>query len=473
MPFQIYSTLTKVKAPFEPIEPGKVRMYNCGPTVYGRAHIGNMRAFVFADLVRRWLEHEGFEVRQIMNITDVGHLVDDADDGEDKLIAQAKKEGRDPWKISAEHAAQFFLDLEALGCSKAAVYPRATDHIEEMLEMIDGLMEKGYAYRAGDNVYFDVSKFELYGRLSGNRVEDLESGSRVEVLEEKRSPVDFALWKSDSQHLMKWDTRYGPDGFPGWHIECSAMARKHLGDRIDIHTGGEDNVFPHHECEIAQSEAFTGEPFSTYWMHSKFLQVDGGKMSKSLGNVYNLDDIVEHGFEVRALRYTLLRGHYRQPLNFTWAVMTDSAKALEKLDDLVQRLRRAVEGQSAADDPEAGRELLSGARAEFVEAMNDDLNTPRALAALHPMRDHVLAARFGSSVAREVLEFLLEVQGVLGFPSLEQESDLDSEIDALIQERIEARASRDFARSDEIRDQLLAQGILLEDTAEGTLWRRK
>ncbi|MCL4154085.1 UNVERIFIED_CONTAM: hypothetical protein GTU68_037598 [Idotea baltica] len=427
-------------------------MYNCGPTVYARIHIGNLRAFMFADLLRRWLEHEGYEVSQIMNITD----------GNDKLDAQARREGKDPYEISRHHAAVFLEDLKRMDCLEAQHYPRATDHIPEMLEMIDKLIADGYAYQTGENVYFEVSKFERYGRLSGNKVDDLDAGNRIEVNEEKRAPADFALWKSDPAHLMKWESRFGPDGFPGWHIECSAMARKHLGDRIDIHTGGEDNVFPHHECEIAQSEAFTGESFATYWMHTKFLQVDGGKMGKSLGNAYTLDDITDKGFDLRVLRYTLLRGHYRSPLNFTW----------DKLDDLVGRLRRVAAGEEGPDDSGAGQAELDACRTEFVDAMNDDLNTPRALAALHSLRDHVVQGRIGSATATNSFTFLEGVHGALGVLRL-TEDNLDGAIEALIEERLEARNNKDWARSDEIRDELLAQGILLEDTGGKTVWRRK
>ncbi len=471
MTFQVYNTLTKQKEVFRTLEEGKVRMYNCGPTVYARIHIGNLRAFMFADLLRRWLEHEGYEVCQIMNITDVGHLTDDADDGDDKLDARARREGKDPYEISRHFADLFLDDLKRMECLPAHHYPRATDHIPEMLEMIDKLIADGYAYQTGENVYFEVGKFEHYGRLSGNKVDDLDAGNRIEVNQEKRAPADFALWKSDPSHLMKWESRFGPDGFPGWHIECSAMARKHLGDRIDIHTGGEDNVFPHHECEIAQSEAFTGEGFATYWMHTKFLQVDGGKMGKSLGNAYTLDDIEAKHHDLRTLRYTLLRGHYRSPLNFTWDVMADSAKALEKLDDLVGRLRRIAAGEEGAQDAGAGQAELDTCRSEFVDAMNDDLNTPRALASLHSLRDHAVQGRIGSACGASALEFLGKVHGALGFLRLEEDS-LDASIEALIQERLDARNNKNWARSDEIRDELLAQGILLEDTGGKTVWRR-
>ncbi|MHC4380903.1 MAG: cysteine--tRNA ligase, partial [Planctomycetota bacterium] len=271
MDLRLYNTYTRDKQLFEPIEEGKVRMYHCGPTVYQRPHIGNYRAFLFADLLRRVFEVAGYEVQQVMNLTDVGHLLDDADEGEDKLEAQARKDKLDPWQVVEQVSRQFFADLDDLGVQPAHAYPRATDHIEEMVEMIEVLIDKGHAYRVGDNVYFEVASFPAYGRLSGNRIEDLEAGARLEVNMEKRHPADFALWKSDAKHIMKWETEFGADGFPGWHIECSAMARKYLGDHFDIHTGGEDNVFPHHECEIAQSVCALDGPFVNLWMHTKFL----------------------------------------------------------------------------------------------------------------------------------------------------------------------------------------------------------
>ncbi len=472
MPFHLYNSLTKKKEVFESLEPGKVRMYNCGPTVYSRAHIGNLRSFLFADLLRRWLEHLGYEVLQVMNITDVGHLTDDeADEGEDKIEARARREKKDPWQISSEYARLFLEDLEALGVRPAMAYPRATEHIEDMVALIEGLLEKGVAYQVGEEVYYDVHRFPEYGKLSGNRIEDLEAGARVEVDEKKRHPADFLLWKSDPHHLMKWETRFGPHGFPGWHIECSAMAMRLLGDQIDIHTGGEDNVFPHHECEIAQSEALTGKPFARFWAHAKFLQVDGGKMSKRLGNVYTLQDVVERGFTPRELRYTLIRGHYRQPLNFTWKIMEESRRQLEKLDDLVQRLRRIRDGKEGAADPDAGRDAVANARAEFEAAMNDDLNVPRALATLFVLRDEVVAGRLGARAAEEALDFLEMAHDVLGVLDLSEQT-LDEEVEELIRRREAARAAKDWAEADRIRDELQRRGIVLEDTPAGTTWRR-
>ena len=467
MPLELYNTFSRTKEPFETLEEGVVRMYNCGPTVYGRPHIGNLRSFLFADLLRRWLEYRGFEVRQVMNITDVGHLVDDADEGEDKLDAQARREQLDPWKISARYAAEFLGDLVALGCRQALVYPRATDHIPEMLEMIQALIASGHAYEVNGDVYFDVTSFPAYGALSGNKLEDLEAGSRIAVRAEKRNPADFALWKSDEQHLMKWDSAFGPHGFPGWHIECSAMAKKHLGEQLDIHTGGEDNIFPHHECEIAQSEALSHKRFARFWMHAKFLQIDGGKMAKSLGNVYVLDDVVERGFEPRHLRFALLRGHYRQPLNFTWQIMEESKAFVENLDRLAQDLERL----GAQAGPNKGGELVARARADFEAAMDDDLSVPRALSAIGHLRAATLAGDVCGQAAKDGLTLLRDFDAVFGVVRFEQE-DLEASIEARIQAREAARAAKDWAESDRIRDELVTEGIALEDSPSGPIWRR-
>jgi cysteinyl-tRNA synthetase len=472
MAFQVYNTLTRQKEEFRTLQPGVVRMYNCGPTVYGRAHIGNLRTFLFADTLRRWLEYRGYEVWQVMNITDVGHIQADADAGEDKIEAEARKTSKDPWAISRGWTELFFQDLAALGFRRATANPKASEHIPQMLEIIEGLLAKGYAYQVAGDVYFEVAKFPGYGRLSGNKVEELDAGNRIEVREEKRHPADFALWKSDPKHLMKWQSRFGPDGFPGWHIECSAMSRAHLGDQLDIHTGGEDNIFPHHECEIAQTEAFTGRPFASYWMHSKFLQVDGGKMSKSLGNVYSLDEVRQKGFEPRQLRYCLIRGHYRAPLNFTWEIMKESAAALENLDDLVVRLRKAARGEGASPSADDGLEAVGEAKAEFEAALDDDLNTPRALAALYKLRTLVLEQDLGQSAAAAALHFVKKANDVFGVMRVEEEL-LGDDIQKLIDARQEARKKKDFAESDRIRDYLLGKGIVLEDSAKGVSWKKK
>jgi cysteinyl-tRNA synthetase len=471
-----YNTFSRAKEPFEAVataSSGKplVRMYNCGPTVYARQHVGNFRAFLFADTLRRWLEVKGFEVRQVMNITDVGHVVADADEGEDKIQAEAKKTGRDPWEISRHFAKLFREDLAALGVKPAMAYPHATEYIPAMLEIVDGLVAKGFAYRAGEggqDVYFDVTRFPDYGKLSGNRVEDLAAGARVEVREEKRHPADFALWKSDPAHVMKWESRYGPHGFPGWHIECSAMARALLGDELDIHTGGEDNVFPHHECEIAQSEAFTGKRFARFWMHTRFLTVDGGKMSKSLGNVYTLDDVKERGFDVRTLRFALIRGHYRSPLDFTWKVMEECKSALAGLDEMVSVLEQG----DFASAPTKGEDLVARARATFVDAMDDDLGVPQALSALFTLRQDVLHGSVGGAgvdAAKDVLRLADDALGIL--PA--NDSAADAAIDAKVEARNAAKAARDFALADRLRKELTEAGVVLQDMPGGkTIWRR-
>jgi cysteinyl-tRNA synthetase len=476
MTLVLHNSYTKKKESLDPVEPGKVRMYNCGPTVYAPAHIGNFRTYLFADVLRRGLEYRGYEVRQVMNFTDVGHLQDEvAEEGEDKVLAAARREEIDPWQICQRYIDRFLADRDELGILPPHVNPRATDHVPEMLTIVDDLIAKGHAYQVhgegGDDVYFDVTSFPRYGRLSGNKVEALDAGARIAVRAEKRHPADFALWKTDPRHLMKWKSRFGEHGFPGWHIECSAMALKHLGREIDIHTGGEDNVFPHHECEIAQSECHTGDRFARVWMHARFLQIDGGKMAKSLGNVYTLDDVKAKGFEARALRFALVRGHYRQPLNFTWEILAESAKALEGLDDLAHRLRLAAEGRGAAPELDAGADTLAAARGKFESSMDDDLNMPGAIAALFELRDAVVHGRLGARTAAEALEFLRAADTVLAVIRTEEQT-LDDSVQARIDARNAARERRNFAEADRLRDELLGEGIVLEDTADGTLWRR-
>ncbi|MDP6963591.1 MAG: cysteine--tRNA ligase, partial [Planctomycetota bacterium] len=456
MKIKLYDTRSRSKREFVPINEGKVGMYHCGPTVYKRPHIGNYRAFLFADLLRRVFEMLGYEVNQVMNLTDVGHLLADAEDGEDKLEAQAKKENLDPWQIVEKVSAQFFEDLDSLRVQPAHAYPRATDYIEQMVEIIEILIEKGHAYKVGSNVYFDVHSFDNYGELSGNNISDLEAGARLEVNDEKRHPADFALWKTDPQHLMKWDTVFGEHGFPGWHIECSAMSREYLGEHFDIHTGGEDNVFPHHECEIAQSEcAFDGD-FVNYWMHTKFLQVDGGKMSKSLGNVYSLCDLQDQGFSPLDFRFLISRGHYRSSLNFTFEALRGASEARKNLCDFVKRLQAAA--GDAAIDPNC--ELVEKARQDFVAALCDDLNTSAAIAAVFTLRSEFMNSQFAPSAAAAALEFVNQtVQSVFG--SLDDEAcDEDGlsndEVEQLIKQRTQARADKDWALADRVRDELTA-----------------
>ena len=466
---KVFNTLTRRKETLEPIERGKVRMYNCGPTVYNYATIGNFRAYIFADVLRRALEYFGYEVTQVVNITDVGHMTSDADEGEDKMAKAAREERKDPWHVAEFYMNAFFEDVDALNIQRAHVYPRATEHIEEMIGAVEKLLERGHAYVVNGNVYYDVASFPPYGRLSGNTLEQLNAGARIEVNPEKKNPQDFALWKQDPKHIMQWDSPWGR-GFPGWHIECSAMSMRYLGEQMDIHTGGEDNIFPHHESEIAQAEGATGKsPFVKYWMHTRFLLVDGQKMSKSLGNFFTLRDLIEKDCDPMAVRYVLMSTHYRQPLNFTLDGVDAAKESIRRLKDFRLRLQEA----SAPEDNPALSDALEKGRKGFEEALADDLNTSASLASLFEMVREVNRLELSAADGRRALELLEKfdtVMGVLGEPSAEE--SLDAEIEALIQEREDARKNRDFRAADAIRDQLKARGILLEDLPTGTRWKR-
>ena len=355
-------------------------MYNCGPTVYGYIHIGNLRAFVFADILRRHLERSDFEVTQIMNITDVGHMMADEDEGEDKMEAVAKKEGKTPEEVAKFFTKAFFKDIKLMNIKPASAYPKASEHIKEMTDLIGKLLENGCAYKVpsedgqGHSVYFDISTFPDYGKLSGNRVEGLNPGARVDVRSEKKHPADFALWIYNPKHLMQWETPWG-QGYPGWHIECSAMAIKYLGKTIDIHTGGEDNKFPHHECEIAQAECSTGQTFSKLWLHVTHLMVEGEKMSKSKGNFFTLADLRKKGYRSREVRYHLMSAQYRQQLNFTFDGLDGARSALARLDDFADAVRAYEPKEDGRSTTFVGRALKA-----FDRAMDDDLNLPEASA---------------------------------------------------------------------------------------------
>ncbi|MHC5212184.1 MAG: cysteine--tRNA ligase [Planctomycetota bacterium] len=486
MSLHLHNTLTRSKQPFAPVEPGRVRMYNCGPTVYARAHIGNFRSFLFADVLRRWLELAGYEVMQVMNITDVGHARDDdPDSADDKMDAAARKEQLDPWQVAEKYIELFLADVDALGIRRAHHYPRATDHIPQMLAIIEQLIASGHAYRVDGNVYYDVTTFPAYGKLSGNTAEDLLAGARIEVNDEKRDPRDFALWKTDPHHLMQWDSPFGR-GFPGWHIECSAMSRALLGEgTLDIHTGGEDNVFPHHECEIAQSEGAFGEPFVRWWMHTRFLQVDGGKMSKSLGNLYTVDDVVARGFPAAALRFAMLRGHYRQVLNFTWETMEQSAAAVRRLRLFAEQMREAagdvaerraeLDARARSEAREHAPAWVTDALAKFDTGMDDDLNVSAALDGTFSLLTEANRAGATGADAAAALDALRHMDGVLGVLEGEGEganAALDAEVEALIERRAAARAAKDWAAADALRDELAARGIELLDGKDGVKWRR-
>jgi len=465
---QIFNTMTRKKEEFQPLEPGKVRLYTCGPTVYMYVTIGNLRSFVCEDLLRRYLEYRGYEVSHVMNITDVGHLTEDEETGEDKLEVTARSQKKDPWQIAEFYARAFFEDIDAIGIKRATWYPKATDFIPEMIELVQRLIDNGHAYVSKDSVYYDISSFPQYGRLSGNPLEDLMPGARLEVNPDKRDPRDFALWVTDPKHIMRWESPWGV-GYPYWHVECSAMAMKLLGDSIDIHCGGEDNIFPHHECEIAQSEGATGQQYVRYWMHIRFLLVDGRKMSKSLGNFYTLRDLIEKGYDATAVRYLLLSTHYRQPLNFILDGIEAAKEAINRLNDFRLRMQETAAGDGP-ENPAVGEAVEKG-RAGFEAAMDDDLNISPALAALFNMVSDINRLDAGPEGAGYALDFLDRVNGVLNV--LPEDEELgDAEIKRLIEERQQARKDKDFVRADAIRDQLKDLGITLEDTAQGVRWKR-
>jgi cysteinyl-tRNA synthetase len=456
---EVTNTLTRAKEPVRPRTPGRVTMYSCGPTVYRYAHIGNLRTFLLADLLRRALEAGGAEVRQVQNITDVGHMTNEEfDRGEDRMLVSARLEDKTPAEIAEHYTRAFLADAAAFNLQPAAEYPRASDYIPQMQELVARLLERGHAYEAGGNVYFAVESFPGYGRLSGNTLDQLRAGHRQEEPDpRKRHHADFALWKAAGPgRLVKWPSPWG-DGYPGWHIECSAMSLATLGEHIDVHTGGEDNVFPHHEDEIAQSEAVVGHQVVTTWVHGRHLLTEDRKMAKSTGNFLSLRELTGHGHSPLAARLLFLQARYRSPLNFTWDALDGAERALHRLRSRMASWAGAAGGQ----DPEAG-----GHAARFWAAVDDDLDTPTALAVLHELEgDESLApaARFAA------------VQALDRFLGL----DLDAEVgqalpagaEALIAEREAARAARDFAAADRLRDRLAAMGVEVTDTRAGTSWR--
>lgn len=462
---RIYNTLTRRKEEFKPIKEGEAGIYTCGPTVYNYAHIGNMRTFISEDLQVRALRFLGWKVNRVMNITDVGHLVSDADTGEDKMEQGARREGKSAWDIARFYTDEFFKDFKALNCADPDVTCRATDYIKEMIDLGLTLEKKGYTYVIpGDGVYFDTARFPDYGKLAGkSHIEGIQEGARIEANEGKRNPTDFAVWKFSApgeKRQMEWDSPWGK-GFPGWHMECSAMAMKHLGETIDMHWGGEDHVAIHHTNEIAQSEAATGKPFANYWLHARFLVTgDMGKMSKSSGEFLTTGLLVKKGYDPLAYRYYCLQTHYRKQLEFTWEGLDAAYKGLERLREASRRLAGAPAGGKPA-----GKYL-----SDFKAALEDDLNIPQALAcAWEAARDEALPAG-------ERLAFLKEADKVLGldlFAAPKAEADLEPELMALVEARAAARKAKDFKRSDELRAELAARGVLVEDGPGGQKWRRK
>ncbi|MBN1813147.1 MAG: cysteine--tRNA ligase [Anaerolineae bacterium] len=476
MDIQIYNTLTRRKETFQPIEPGKVRMYNCGPTVYDQAHIGNMRTYIFADLIRRGFEVLGYEVRQVMNITDVGHLTSDADEGEDRMLVGVRRTGRDPWEI-AEHFTQlFFEDTAALNILRPHVVCKATEHIPEMIDLVQRLESRGYTYEIGDGIYFDVSRFPGYGQLSGQTLDEMRAGARVEVNPEKRHPADFALWrKATPAHIMQWDSPWGC-GFPGWHIECSAMSMKYLGETLDIHTGGEDHIATHHPNEIAQSEASTSKPFVNVWMHGRFLRwsEDDRRMSKSSGEFLVVGDLGARGFDPLAFRYHCLTASYRVPLTFSWAGMESAAEGLRSLRENVRRLAEETREVTPHPNPPPNGGRGNAPTGRFRAAIADDFNVPEALAVTWETI-RVANRTTDGAEKRVLLEAVLDFDRVLGLglvDAVDAEELLPADVAALIQQREAARAARDWTTADALRQAIRQHAYEIEDTPSGTRWRR-
>ncbi|MCZ6793759.1 MAG: cysteine--tRNA ligase [Planctomycetota bacterium] len=485
MALRLHNTLTRSKEEFEPLQKGGVRMYNCGPTVYSYAHIGNFASFLMADLLRRYLEYSGYDVEQVMNITDVGHLTEDdvADArGEDKLEKSAREQSKTPEEIARHYEDAFHEDRRTLNLLPAHHYPRATEHIAEMIELTQELLDLGFAYESGGQIYFSIDRYPSYGQLSGNTTGELLAGHRVEKDPMKRNPLDFTLWKKDPKHLMQWDSPWGR-GFPGWHIECSAMSRKYLGPEFDIHTGGEDNIFPHHECEIAQSSRGSDLVFSRYWLHRRHILVEGKKMAKSAGNFFTIRDLLERGFGGLEIRYVLLSAHYRSSFNFSFDGLAAAREALRYLREFRVNARAAP--SAANGDLEEIDALAGRADQAFRAALDDDLNISGALAQVHGFVKasyKVLRSREAGERAARQLESWDRVLGVLeyheGNRAPEEEDSAtgglsDDEVDRLVAERREARARRDFAEADRLRDLLREAGVVIKDSPDRTVWHRE
>ena len=454
MDIYFYNTLTKQKDLFKPIEEGKVKIYSCGPTVYKDATIGNMRTNLLNDTLRRVLKYNGYELKHVMNITDVGHLVSDGDEGEDKMLKSAREEHKSPLEIAEHYTKLFFRDLERLNIETPEVVCKATDHIKEMLEMVQKIMKNGYAYETSTAIYFDVSKLDKYGILSGINLNDQKAGARVDVDPEKRNPYDFALWiKAPANHLMKWDSPWGPS-YPGWHIECSAMSTKYLGEEFDIHTGGIDLVPTHHENEIAQNKGACGKNPAHYWIHGEYLLINGGKMSKSLGNTYLIDDIIARGYSPLAYRLFNYSCHYRGKLNFTW-------EGIESANTSLIRLREGYQ-KHLNGNAEVSDEIIKDMENRFHQAINDDMNMPLELSVVWE------AVKYPEK-SPKIAQLLKKFDTVLGIKIDEvQETKIPQEILDLVEERKQARSDKNWSESDRLRDLIAEKGYIVKDTKDGT-----
>ncbi|HBG5098235.1 TPA: cysteine--tRNA ligase [Clostridioides difficile] len=463
---KVYNTLTRTKEEFVPLEEGKVKMYVCGPTVYNYIHIGNARPFIIFDTLRRYLEYRGYDVTYVQNFTDV----------DDKIINRSHEEGISPEEVAAKYIKEYFVDCDGLGIKRATVHPQVTDNIQQIIEFIKELEDKGYAYAVNDDVYFDTNKFEGYGKLSGQKQEDLEAGARIEVNDQKRHPMDFVLWKAKKEGEPGWDSPWG-EGRPGWHIECSVMSKRYLGETIDIHAGGQDLTFPHHENEIAQSEARSGKTFSKYWMHNGYININDEKMSKSKGNFFTVRDISKL-YDLEIVRFFMLSAHYRNPVNFSDEMLNQAKAGLERLYNTKEKLEftlsNLVESPLTEKEVELVKEL-DDFRQKFIDAMDDDVNTADAVSVIFE-----LAKLINSNVdensslefAKKCLDEFNELTGVLNIVNKKKDTVLDKDIEELIQKRTDAKKNKEFQLADDIRQQLLGMGIVLEDTRQGVKWKR-
>ena len=494
--FHLYNSLTRRAEPLALLEPGHLRFYACGPTVYSYAHIGNFRSFLTADLILRTAQAIGWKTTYVSNVTDVGHLTEDdyADaGGEDRMVkALRSKEGErfaNVWDLARYYTEVLLEDWHLLNLREPDVRPRATEHVTEQIRAVEQLLEKGHAYETTQGIYFSVESFPDYGKLSGNTASDqLEEGSRELVRDtEKRNPRDFALWKKDPSHLMQWYSPWGW-GFPGWHIECSVMSMTYLGEQFDLHTGGEDNIFPHHECEIAQAESMTGKPWVGHWAHTRFLQVEGEKMAKSAGNFFTVRDLIKpeseggRGLDPLALRLTLIAGQYRKPYNFTFDTLRDNARHVRRFQEALDRVDRIAAEDPPGDDRVGDR--LDALYTRALDAMLDDLNTPEAIAAsLEGVRlINGIGDNLNGASARRARAWLDQINALLGIvyhesetapPSDDEADPLTEKVEALLAEREAARQAKDYARADAIRNEIDAMGIEVMDSPAGTTWRRK
>ena len=465
---KIFNSLTMQKEEFVPIEAGKVRLYACGPTVYNFIHVGNARPLIMFDVLRRYLEYRGYEVTFVQNFTDV----------DDKIIKRANEEGSNSKEVSEKYIGEYFTDSKGLGVREATIHPKATENIDQIIAMVSDLIEKGYAYEANGDVYYRAMKFSDYGKLSHQPLDELQAGARIDVTDIKESPMDFALWKAAKPDEPYWEAPWGK-GRPGWHIECSAMSNRYLGKTIDIHCGGQDLVFPHHENEIAQSEAANGCKFVNYWMHNGFISIDNKKMSKSLNNFFTVREAAEaYGYD--AIRMFMLMSHYRSPLNYSGEILVQAKNALERLSTARANLdffaENGVDGQMPEDEKKLA-EGLERYRARFSEVMDDDLNTADAVAVIFELVREINAAVSPASnptkaLARASAVVFDELSGVLGLPLAKAAEDMGAEVEKLIEARQAARKAKDFAEADRIRDELKAKGIILEDTPQGVKWKR-